>query len=215
MMSNVSRPLIALLVGTVAFFALWMVALKPSSSSSSSTSAGLGAAQSAINKAHQAVATANAASAAQGGTATTTPATSTVHAGATQVTTSPGSKAVTHSSTTVTKISPGTPQQRLNAVERALVQHKTIALLFYNPAGSDDRAVKVELAAISTHGGKVVKLAVPLNELTKYSVVTNQVPVVSSPTLVLIDRHARAGMLVGFSDQFEIAQRVSDTLAIK
>jgi hypothetical protein len=29
-MDSVSRPLIALLLGTVAFFALWLVALKPS-----------------------------------------------------------------------------------------------------------------------------------------------------------------------------------------
>ena len=56
-----SRSLIALLIGTVAFFALWVVALKPGSSKTGSGSQGLGQYQSAINKAHQAVATSNAA----------------------------------------------------------------------------------------------------------------------------------------------------------
>src|SRR2546423_11112448 len=66
-MDNVSRPLIALLVGSVAFFAVWMIALKPSGSGSSS-SGGSSAYQSAIAKAHAAVATSNGASAAHGGT---------------------------------------------------------------------------------------------------------------------------------------------------
>src|SRR5947209_19557930 len=61
-----SRSLIALLVGTVAFFALWMFALKGSSSSSSSSSQGVGQYQSAINKAHQAVKTSKASNAASG-----------------------------------------------------------------------------------------------------------------------------------------------------
>ena len=72
-MDNVSRPLIALLVGSVAFLALWLVALKPSSSSTTGNSGGLGQYQSAINKAHQAAATSNnAAGKAEGSTAATT-----------------------------------------------------------------------------------------------------------------------------------------------
>src|SRR5205823_13532782 len=66
-MDNVSRPLIALLVGSVAFFAVWMVALKPSSSPSGSSGGGSSANHSAVAKAHQAVATSNGASVAHGG----------------------------------------------------------------------------------------------------------------------------------------------------
>ena len=73
-MANVSRPLIVLLVGTVAFFALWLFALKPSPSSPGGSQA-LGTYQSAINAAHNAVAKSNAVSAAQGGNVGTTPAT--------------------------------------------------------------------------------------------------------------------------------------------
>ena len=37
---------------------------------------------------------------------------------------------------------------RLSAVQRAMHAHKVVALLFYNPAAADDRAVKQELAAV-------------------------------------------------------------------
>jgi hypothetical protein len=215
-MPNVSRPLIALLVGTVAFFALWIVALKPSSSTSGG-SKGVGAYQPAIDKAHQAVA----ASGAQAGTISTPAATQPAaparpatasHPAAAARPASAAKPAVRHQAATA-HASAATPRQRLNVVEQALLRHKTIALLFYNPAASDDRAVKQELSGVSTHGGRVVKLAVPVSELANYTVVTNQVQVTTSPTLVLIDHHAQATTLTGYADQFTIAQRVDDALA--
>ena len=35
-------------------------------------------------------------------------------------------------------------------------------MLFYNGAAADDQGMKKELAAVPTHGGEVVKLAVPV-----------------------------------------------------
>jgi hypothetical protein len=52
-----------------------------------------------------------------------------------------------------------------------------------------------------------------VSELARYAVVSNQVPVSFSPTLVLIDRSGQASTIVGFADRFEIAQRVADALA--
>src|SRR5581483_10763360 len=71
-MDRVSRPLLGLLVASVLVLVLWIVALKPSSSSS--TGGAVGQYQPAINAAHNAVA--NSVSAAQnGGTAaSSTPA---------------------------------------------------------------------------------------------------------------------------------------------
>jgi hypothetical protein len=238
-MENVSRPLIALLVASVAFLAVWMVALKPSSGGSGgSGSGGSSAYQSAIAKAHQAVATSDAASAAHGGTvpgspaakpsasqtsrSTPTPSAPTASAptastptvspavathGATKLTTRPAPTAARHA--------PATPAQRLSTVEQALRTNKVLALLFYNRAAADDRAVKQELASVPTRKTHVVKLAVPLTELAQYTVVTNQVPVSASPTLVLIDRTQHATTIVGFADRFEIAHRVDDALAVK
>jgi hypothetical protein len=199
-MDNVSRPLIALLVGSVAFLALWLVALKPSSSSTTGNSGGLGQYQSAINKAHQAAATSDAASAAEGGTVATT---STGAAARPQ--TAPRTP-ISHP--VKVHVTPNTPA----AVAHALAARKVVALLFYNPAATDDKAVKQELATVPNHAGKVVKMSVQVNRLAKYSLVTNQVPVQVSPTLVLINKAGQASTIVGFADRFEIAQRVADAL---
>jgi hypothetical protein len=201
-MDNVSRPLIALLVGSVAFLALWLVALKPSSSSTTGNSGGLGRYQSAINKAHQAAATSNAASAAEGGTvATTTTSTGAAARPQTAPRTPVSHRVKVH-------VTPNTPA----AVAHALATHKVVALLFYNPAATDDKAIKQELATVPTRAGKVVKMSVQVSRLAKYSLVTNQVPVQVSPTLVLIDKARQASTIVGFADRFEIAQRVADAL---
>jgi hypothetical protein len=208
-MDNVSRPLIALLLGSVAVFALWFVALKPSSSSTSAKSTGTTSYQSAINQAKQAVKTSNAASAAHGGVIATTPAAGATSpaAGATATTASPAT-------TTTVTVAPAT-RHRLDVVGSALKANKVVAVLFYNPSAVDDQAVKQELNSVPTHGAQVVKLAAPLSELARYTVVTTQVPVNASPTLVLIDPDQQATTIVGFADRFEIAQRVSDALAVQ
>jgi hypothetical protein len=217
-MDRVSRPLIGLLVATVAFFALWLVALKPSSSTSAATSGGLGQYQAAINAAHNAVKTAAKAGPAQGAvknTAATTPApttaTATPAAATPAATTQPSKPAVAARPRHLARAT----ANRISVVERALRSHKVIALLFYNPAAADDRAVKRELAAVTRDRGAVVKLTVPLSELARYTVVTNQVGVSSSPTLVLIDPARQATTIVGFADRFEISQRVASALTVK
>jgi hypothetical protein len=195
----------------VAFFAIWMVALKPSSSPSGSGSSGGGSSyQSAIAKAHQAVATSNGASVAHGGVIAGAPTASTP-----AVVSHPAVKTPARVPPVMPRHVSPTPVQRLSMVTRALRANKVLALLFYNQAAADDRAVKQELAGLPTHRSGVVKLAVPLTELAQYRVVTNQVPVSSSPTLVLIDRTQHATTIVGFADRFEIAQRVDDALATK
>jgi hypothetical protein len=240
---SAGRSLIALLVGTVVFFAVWFVALKPSSSTTSGGKAtGLGQYQSAINAAHQAAATAAAGAAARAGagdatlqdgsatSGTTVPAASTPAATTPSTTTStPTPAPTTHAAGASTHAAaaskpaagshravthtPTTPAQRLDVVERALTVHRVVAMLFYNPAGPDDQAVKQELSTIPTHGGKVVKLEVPLSELTRYPVVVDQVMVSTSPTLVMIDKHAAVTTIIGYTTAFEIGQRVDDALA--
>jgi hypothetical protein len=230
---HVSRPLVGLLVGTVLVFALWLVALKPGSPTSPGGSQGLGQYQSAIDKAHAAVNLSNATSAAHGGTivaatphsakpsAVVKPA-----AVAKPTTTVKPAKAVTPAAvkpSTVVKPAAQRPAAsatttsalRLQMVEHALRSGHVLALLFYNGAAADDRAVKRELAAVPEHGRHVVKLAIPISELARYTVVTNQVQVSIAPTLVIIDRRHQAVTITGFADRFEIAQRVADALAVK
>jgi hypothetical protein len=219
-----SRGLIAVLVGTVVFFALWIVALKPSGSSSGAggrPTQGLKGYQSDIAAAHQAVQTSNADNARAGGGPVTTapaPAASASSAPVAKAAPAPAAhnaKARTHVAAPRTAVSSGTAASRLGTVQRAIRAHKVVAMLFYNPAAADDRAVRRELAAVPTHHGRVVKLTIPLSEISSYTAVTTQVPVNFSPTLVLLAPDGQADELVGFSDQFEIAQRVGQALAAK
>ena len=55
----------------------------------------------------------------------------------------------------------------------------------------------------------------PVDQLAHYSTITNQVPVTTSPTLIVIDRQHRASTLVGFADPLEFSQLVSAALAVK
>jgi hypothetical protein len=220
-----SRSLIALLVGTIAFFALWLIALKPGSNNSTSggtSKQALGQFQSDINKAHQAVGISNASNAASGndGTASSAPSAPATAANARATT--------TRSPATAKPMSPTKPTSptgqsthsraaasRMAAVQHAIAAHKVVAMLFYNPAAADDQAVKKELTSIATHKGKVVKLTIPLSEAGNYTAVTQQVPVNFSPTLVLIAPDGQAGEILGYSDRFEIANRVDGALAAK
>jgi hypothetical protein len=106
-----------------------------------------------------------------------------------------------------------TPTGREQALTAALDAGKVVARLFYNPAGSDDMADEDLLKGVPADGGRVVRLAVPINEIARYSVVTDRVPVTGSPTLVVIDGHHRARTLVGFADQLEFNQFVNSALA--
>jgi hypothetical protein len=224
-----SRSLIALLIGTVAFFALWLVALKPSGSSSSkgsSSSQGLGQYQSDLNAAHKAVATSNASNAASGNDGTAS--SSTTSGGTAATTKSSASKTSTTKATSSKSAAKSKPVPhltakvgahnhatlvRLSTVQKALSAHKMVVMLFYNPQGADDVAVRSGLSGLSTHRGRVVKVIIPLNEAANFTPVTQQVPVNFSPTLVLIAPSGQTDEIVGYSDPFEIAQRVDDGLA--
>lgn len=226
---HASRGLIALLVGTVAFFALWIVALKPGGSSPASggsPTSGLAGYQADIAKAHQAVQISAADNARSGGDPVSTSSANAGHATKAPATASKpraGAAKTTHSSA-ASRSTPAslhkparaaTAADRLTQVQQAMREHRVVAMLFYNPAGADDKAVRQELAGVPTHRGRVVKLTIPLSEIANYTTVTEQVPVNFSPTLVLIAPGGRADEIVGFTTGFEITQRVDDALAAR
>jgi hypothetical protein len=237
-MGTLPKPLIGLLLGTVAFFAIWMVALKPHSSSSGASQGSVGQLQPAINQAHQAVTTSNQANAKLGAPTATTSATTptattptataptaTAPTATAHATTSPAKPAVKPMTKAKAKAAPATKPTAQSESAAAATAAKTvgagikagkvIAILFYNDAAADDRAMKTELAAIPTHGGRVVKVAVPVSQLIQFSSLTQTVDVNTAPELVLIDHARQASTLVGYADSVEIAQRIDDALATK
>jgi hypothetical protein len=216
-MASLPKPLIGLLLGTIAFFAIWMVALKPSSSSSGGSQGGVGQYQSAVNQAHQAVTTSNQANAKLGApTATVTaskPATPAKTA-VKPVATTPVRPLAKPVAKHVPAAKPA-PASGANALTAAIRAHKVVAVLFYNPAAADDRNLKSELATVPTHGGQIFKLAVPVSQLIDYTMITREVPIDAAPTLVIIDGKLRATTITGWASAGEISQRVDDALAAK
>jgi hypothetical protein len=210
-MTHVSRPLIGLLLATVVFFALWMVALKPHSSgggAGGSANPGLGQYQADINAAHRAVGTANAASA-RAGAVPSAPATTVDPA------TAAAPRAVAPKPVARPAPHPKPADSRASSVQRALRSHRVLALLFYNPSAPDDRAIHQELAGIPTHGSRVFKLAIPVTEIRRYTSVVEELPVNLTPTLVLVAPDRQTDEIVGYADPFEISQRVDDALALR
>ena len=122
-------------------------------------------------------------------------------------------KAASHTTTTRHAAKPVSAAHRatsaLATLNAALAAHKVVALLFYNPAGSDDQADRQTLGKLSTRHGQVVKLAVPISQIARFGRITDQVPVTTSPTLIVIDAKHQASTLVGFADPLEFNQLIS------
>jgi hypothetical protein len=239
-MRSLPKPLIGLLLGTIAFFAIWMVALKPSSSSGGGSQGGVGQLQSAVNQAHGAVTTSNQANAKLGAPTATTaapasPAKSVSKAApvtkaapattakaavpATNAKDKPATKAhtapVKSKAAAAPKTAPVSTADQVTAVENAIRDHEVLAVLFYNPAAADDQSMVKELAAVPMQHGQLVRVAVPVSELTQFAAITTKVPVVTSPTLIIIDAKGQATTLNGFAGTGEISQRIDDALAAK
>jgi hypothetical protein len=216
-MASLPRPLLALLVATVASFAVWTVALKPGSSPGGSANSPTAPIyQSAIAKAHQAVAQSAQASAADGAPVSSGAAPAT-HAKSAPATTLHHAKAaITLPSVATTSAKASSrPAVSQKSVLTAISAHKVVALLFYNPAAPDDTAVRQELSGISGDRGQVAKFTVPVSQLSHFGALTAKVPVNVTPTLIVIDKQAQVTSLVGFTDRFEIAQRISDAVRAK
>jgi hypothetical protein len=226
-MSEVSRPLQVVLILTLAFAGLWFVALRPKGDAATSTPptpapktaapaakspipGGLG---SAVDKAKATKAQGDAAAATADGRAApalkpVAPAPAAAAKPAPIV--KPAAKAVKPAAPapartvhaprkTVTGVTPAT-------VRHALSSGRVVALLFYSPVSSDDRAVRDELARVDRRSGHVVTLSVSVNGLARFRNVLHGVNVVQSPTVVVLGRKAPPRVLEGYTDHAEIDQ---------
>jgi hypothetical protein len=222
-MASLPRPLLALLILVVAFFAAWTLVLKPhGATDSSAPPQPAPAAPRTAGQAPTPGAGAQA-SAASGQAAVHTDR----HETRAPVAPAPATKGHAAARAAKTKghpvhraahpkfTEPATPRGRAQALQHALAADKVVAVLFYNPAGADDFADYQALTNIPAYAGRVVRLAVPITEIARYAAVTTQVPVTGSPTLVVIDGKHRAQTLVGFADDLAYDQLVAGALAAR
>ncbi len=232
-MSQISPPIRILLVCAVAFMAAWMLFLRPS------TDAGTPAAEAPVPAANaptadrpveaggeqadslagKAVEAANNASAAadrrveriENGTETAADAGSA--ANATKSTT--GNAAAGAEKAPAAKAADAAVAGLPKRVARALERKKVVALLFWSPKASEDRAVRTALAGIDRHDGKVLAHATHIKRIAAYQQITRGANVEQSPTIVVIDRNRKVQSLVGYVDRVSIDQAVTDALDAK
>ena len=216
-MSQISPPLRILLVGSILFLAVWMVALKPGGATAppppapAAAPATAAGGEAATTSAGQAVEAANNAAAAadaraeeltgEDPAAAAAPATS---AAKTEAGKAAAAKA------DVAKA--GLPKP----VAKAVAEQKVLVLFFWNPKAADDRIVRKELRSVGSNHKKDVAVHVAnVNDIARYAPVTKGAEVEQSPSVVVIGADRKATLLEGFSDRATIRQAVYDALRAK
>jgi hypothetical protein len=139
----------------------------------------------------------------------------------------------TKTSTTVVKVTHGAPAGQ-KAVEADLAAGNVEVLLFWTPAGSDDKAVHAELRALlAVHNklrsqqsnptvkklesltglqfaGKIAVHEASAGQVTNFGSITRGVQVTGTPTLLIINKHGRTITLTGLQDAYAIEQAIDE-----
>lgn len=89
---------------------------------------------------------------------------------------------------------------------------RAAVVLFYNPKGADDRAVRDALKSVDRHKGKVAVRAVPIDAVATYKAITADVAVTQAPTLLVIGSDKKAHQMTGLTDTRGIDQLVGNVL---
>lgn len=208
-MDQLSRPLLIALAAVVALAGAWTLALRPKDPSAAADAAAPAAPLKAIPKAKAASKASDAANAAvqkagatASGDATATPAPTAV-----QPAPAPATKPA--------PAKPATPSGSSTGERRVLsdlADGKVVVLLFQDPRGADDRAVRRAVEGLGRHGGRVAIHVAPISQVGTYPAITTGVTVTQSPTTIVIGRDFQARAIVGLSEPRELSQAVGDAL---
>jgi hypothetical protein len=199
------------LVAVLALAALWFVALKPKPDSGTPAPAPAGQQQNGTglvdrpNEAQSAVNSANAKNSAnekkadQTGEPTQT----------TQTTQSavPQSKAAPKTeSKSAPKIAPATKKSTDPSapIIASAKSGNVEVVLFWDPSGSDDRHVHQAVQQVNTRGGTVKIHTIAIDDVGKYTALTQDVAVNVAPTLMIISPKLKAWKITGYTDTAEI-----------
>jgi hypothetical protein len=101
------------------------------------------------------------------------------------------------------------PQQA--AVESELKQGKVVLVLFWNPKGADDVAVRKEVRAVGKKlGGKIAVHDAFANQVGSFGTFTKTVQVYGTPTILVINKQGAVTTLNGLTDAFAIEQTIDE-----
>ena len=151
-----------------------------------------------------ATATASAPRAPAAGAATPPAATAT----GTHAATAPGAQTSTRagSASAAKSAVPVTPAMK---IKNELAAGKTVALLFWNPLATDDRAVYSALKALEKPHGSLVVTAATASQVTEYGTIVTAAQVIETPTVLLM-RGKSVESITDLQDPSDLRQSVSD-----
>jgi hypothetical protein len=204
--SQISMPIRILLVGAVVAVAAWFTVLKPKPVTAELDAPAQTAAQTAYGKA-----VAKAKNVAAKAVATTTPAAAE----------SNGAAAPAATPEPAAQPAVAIPDEELaklpTTVAAALKEHKILVLGVFadgatnwRPMADDDRYVRNALRKTNRYDGDVVVKHVDISKLSTYGSLVNDLDVVQSPSVVVIDRELKGRVLTGYVDRISINQTIAD-----
>jgi hypothetical protein len=205
--SQISPPIRIVLIAAIGLIAVWMLFLKPkadpvaATNTPAATAPGVTGLSNAKDQANEAAAAAAARNA------------------KVQDATDSDNGAVTAQGPDPASAPAGEAAKRADAkdelpapVRKAIENKKVVALLFWDPEASEDRAVKRAFSRVDHWNGAVYTRAAHVRKISRFGAITRGASVEQSPTVVVVDRNMKAEKLVGFVDTRSIDQTVLDAL---
>lgn len=215
------------LLAVLAFAGLWLVALRPKPLSPPAVEPTTAAApakgvtgapakaKDAVAKSDGSTAKVEAAAKATGAAKAKAPAASKPAVAKAQPAAAPAKKAKPAGAKAAAPAVPAASPRRGTAVQRDesakvkrvladLDAKKVVVLLFWDRRTADDREAYRAVESADRRGGKVSVRAAPIQQLEAYDAVTQGVPVVASPSVLVIDRQKRATVITGLTVKTEI-----------
>ena len=84
-------------------------------------------------------------------------------------------------------------------------------MLFWNPKGADDVAVRKELQAVGKKlGGKIAVHTAEANQVGLFGSITRAIQVYQTPTILFVNGKGLTTTLTGFTDAFSIEQTIDE-----
>lgn len=108
----------------------------------------------------------------------------------------------------VTTVAVGAPTGQ-RQVEVAVAQGKVALILFWNPAGSNDRAVHGQVHSVGNGRSGVDVFESNAKDVASFGAITRKMPVYGTPTILIIGPH-RTDSLTGLQDTFSIEQAIRE-----
>jgi hypothetical protein len=130
--------------------------------------------------------------------------------GASGTSTTVVTKHVVHTPAPSQAASNGIPAQQA-AVESELKQGKVVLVLFWNPKGADDVAVRKEVQAVEKKlGGKIAVHDAFADQVSSFGSITKAIQVYQTPTILFVNDKGLTTTTTGFTDAFAIEQTIDE-----